>query len=66
MTNVYLRLALYILSTFLGLAAAWLAGWGVIWDGDAQSLTIHLPTLLTAVGGAVAASWSIFARWGVR
>lgn len=66
MNNVYLRLALYVLSTFLSLIAAWLAGWGVLWDGDAQSLTIHLPTLLTAVGGAVAASWSIFARWGVK
>ncbi|MBJ2150621.1 hypothetical protein [Paracoccus sp. IB05] len=66
MHSVYLRLALYVLSTFLGLTAAWLAGWGVAWDADAQSLTVHLPTLLTAVGGAVAASWGVFARWGVR
>ena len=65
MTTVCLRPALYVLSTFLGLAAAWLAGWGVIWDGDAQSLTIHLPTLLTAVGGPAASSWLIFDRWGV-
>jgi len=66
MTNVYLRLALYVLSTILGLTAAWLMNWGVIWDGDAQSLTIHLPTLLAAMGGAVATSWGVFARWGVR
>ena len=33
MTNVYLRLARYVLSTFPGLAAAWLLNWGVIWDG---------------------------------
>ncbi|MCL4068783.1 hypothetical protein M3484_19655 [Pseudomonas sp. GX19020] len=66
MNSVYVRLALYVLSTFLGLTAAWLAGWGVVWDADAQSLTVHLPTLLTAVVGAAGASWSIFARWGVR
>lgn len=66
MQSVCVRLVLYILSTFFGLSAAWLAGWGVAWAGDSQSLTSHLPTLVAAVFGAAGASWPIFARWGVR
>ncbi|WP_323041162.1 hypothetical protein [Gemmobacter sp.] len=64
MTNVYVRLIIYILSPILTTLAGLLAGYGVTYaDGV---LSIHTEALAVAVVAAMPISGGIFARWGVR
>ena len=64
LSNVYVRLALYILSPLLTALVAAFPGWGIGYaDGV---LTIDLATLVGAIVVAVGLSGSIFAKWGVK
>lgn len=66
MQSVLIRIIVYVLSSFLALAGAWLAGWGVSWDAASGVLSIHLETLASAIAGGLATSAAVFFRWGVR
>lgn len=64
MNNVYVRLALYVLSPLLTALATMIPGWGVAFaDGV---LSINIETLAAAVVGGLGLSGAIFARWGVK
>lgn len=64
MTNVYVRLIVYILSPVLTALAGLLAGYGVTYaDGV---LSIHTEALAVAVVAALPISGVIFARWGTK
>lgn len=64
MTNVYVRLALYILSTLLGLLPASVAGW-VAYDPETHILTLNLQAALAAIAVGGVGSVAIFKKWGV-
>ena len=66
MQNIYVRIALYILAPIFAASAAWLAGWGVIYNAEAQTLTIHLEAALGAVFAGAALAAGVFRRWGVK
>ena len=66
MQNIYLRLALYVLGPVLAHFAAWLGGWGVIYDAEAQTLTIHIEAAVGAVFAGSALAAGVFRRWGVK
>ena len=65
MQNVYVRLALYVLSIFVGLLPAWATGY-VTYDSETAILTVQVEAVLVAIftGSGIAAG--VFRRWGVR
>lgn len=65
MQNVYIRLALYVLSILFGLLPAWAAGF-VSYDSASAVLTVQVEALLLAIftGSGIAAG--VFRRWGVK
>ncbi len=64
LNNVYVRIALYVLSPLLTALVTLLPGWGIAYaDGV---LTIHIETLVGAVVAALGISGAIFAKWGVK
>ncbi len=65
MNSVYLRLALYAVSTLLGMIPAALAGF-VTYNSDTDILTISVGGLITALVVGLGATGGIFARWGVK
>lgn len=65
MQNVYLRLALYVLSIFVGLLPAWAAGY-VTYDAETAVLTVQVEAVLAAIFTGSGISAGIFRRWGVR
>lgn len=64
MSNVLVRMVLYVLSPLLATAVALVPGWGVAFDGS--TLTINIEVLIGAVVAAFGLSGAVFARWGVR
>lgn len=65
MNPVYIRLIAYVLSILFGMIPAAWAGW-VSYDAASQMLQVSVPGLATAVGGGLAITGGIFARWGVK
>lgn len=66
MTNVYVRLIIYILSPIMTMLAGLLTGWGVAYDATTHVLTLDLPAVIGAAIAATGLSGAVFARWGVR
>ncbi|MBT9386340.1 hypothetical protein KM176_23785 [Pseudooceanicola sp. CBS1P-1] len=64
MTNIYVRLILYVLSPLLTALVALLPGWGIGF-GDGV-LTIDLSTLAGALVAALGLSAGVFAKWGIK
>jgi hypothetical protein len=65
MNAVYIRLALYALSSLLAMIPASWAGF-VAYDAAQQVVTVSLPGFVTAIVGALALSGGVFAKWGVK
>ena len=69
MSNLYVRMALYILSPVLAAIATASAGI-VTYDAASSVLTVQVDGLVTVIVGAVtgggAISLGILKRWGVR
>lgn len=65
MNPVYLRLALYLASTVLGLIPAALAGY-VAFDQATNMLSINVEGLITALFGGSLITTGIFAKWGKK
>ena len=65
MHSVYLRLALYVLSTLFGMIPAAWAGW-VIYDPDSYRLIIDVQAVVVAVFAGSGISLGILRQWGVR
>lgn len=65
MNPVYYRIALYVLSTLLGMIPASLAGF-ISYDAATQILSVSVPGLVTAVGAGLTVSGGVFAIWGKR
>jgi len=64
MSNIVVRIILYVLSPVLATLVAAVPGWGVSYaDGV---LTVHLESAVTAIVAALGISGAVFARWGVR
>lgn len=64
MSNVLVRMVLYVLSPLLATGVALVPGWGVAFDGT--TLSINIEVLIGAVVAAFGLSGAVFARWGVR
>ena len=64
MTNVYARIALYVLSPLLTSLVAMLPGWGIGYSDGV--LTIDLSTAIGASAVALGLSGAVFAKWGVK
>ena len=65
MNAVYIRLALYLASTLLGMIPASFAGW-VSYNAGTHLLSVNVEGLLTAIVAAIAVSGGVFAKWGVK
>jgi hypothetical protein len=65
MNAVYIRLALYVVSTLLGLLPGAALGW-VSYDAATHILTINVEGALTALGAGLLGSAGVFAKWGVK
>ena len=65
MNAVYLRIALYITSTLLGMIPASWAGY-VAYDVAANTLTISVEAMVIAIVSGIVMSGGIFRRWGVK
>ncbi|MBE2275783.1 MAG: hypothetical protein IAE87_05740 [Rhodobacteraceae bacterium] len=64
MSNVYVRMFLYVLSPLIAMLAAMLSHWGVGYaDGV---LSVDIEALARAAVAAFGLSGAVFARWGVR
>ncbi len=64
LSSVYLRLVAYAATFFAGLVPAWALGWLAV--SPAGLLHIDIRGLSVAILIAVVASFSIFAKWGVK
>lgn len=65
MNPVYLRVAIYILSTLLGMIPAAWAGF-ISYDAASQVLSVSVPGLVTAVAAGLTVSGGVFAIWGKK
>lgn len=65
MNPVYIRLLAYVLSTLFGMIPAAWAGW-IAYDAVAQTVTVSVPGLATALATGIAVSGAIFRKWGVK
>lgn len=65
MDAVYLRIALYITSTLLGMIPASWAGY-VVYDAMANTLTISVEAVVIAIVSGIVMSAGVFRQWGVR
>lgn len=65
MNSVYVRLALYVVSTLLGMIPAAWAGW-VSYDASSYRLVIDLQAVAIAVFAGSGLSLGILRRWGVK
>ncbi|MDK3020767.1 hypothetical protein [Pseudodonghicola flavimaris] len=65
MQSVYIRLALYVASTLLGLIPGAALGW-VSYDAATHILTVNVEGALTALGTGLIGSVGVFAKWGIR
>lgn len=65
MTNVYVRLIVYVLSTIAGMIPAAWAGW-ISYDAAAGMLHISIEGMGGAAFAGLAASVAVFRRWGVK
>jgi fumarate reductase subunit C len=65
MNPVYLRLALYLASTVLGLIPAAFAGF-VSFDAATNMLSINVEGLITALFAGSALTSGVFAVWGKK
>lgn len=64
MSNVYVRITIYILSPVLATIVQMIPGWGVAYaDGI---LTIDVNAVIAAVVGGLGISAGIFAKFGVK
>ena len=64
MTNVYARIALYVLSPLLTALVALLPGWGIGYaDGV---LSIDIAALVGTAAGTLGLSGFVFKKWGVK
>lgn len=65
MNAVYVRLALYVISTLLGMIPASLAGY-VSYNAATYALTINVQAVVIAVFAGFAMSAGVLRRWGVK
>ncbi len=65
MNAVYVRLALYVISTLLGMIPASLAGY-VSYNAATYALTIDVQAVVIAVVAGFAMSAGVLRRWGVK
>lgn len=65
MNPVYVRLALYVVSTLLGMIPASLAGY-VSYNAATYALTIDVQAVVIALFAGFAMSAGILNRWGVK
>jgi hypothetical protein len=66
MNAVYIRVAVYGLTTLAALIPmAWL-NWGVSFDGATHVLTVNLDALGAAAATALAANLGILKKWGIK
>lgn len=65
MQSVYIRLALYVASTLLGLIPGAALGW-VSYDAATHILTVNVEGALTALMTGLIGSAGIFRKWGVK
>ena len=64
MNNLYVRMALYILSPILTSLVPLIAGFGV--DYSDGVVSVDLEALLGAVVGAAGLSGAVLAKWGIK
>ncbi|TQS72765.1 hypothetical protein ERN12_05880 [Rhodobacteraceae bacterium] len=64
MTNIYIRMIMYIVSPLLTALVALVPGWGVHYAEGV--LSIDIATLAGAVVAALGLSGAIFAKWGLK
>lgn len=62
---VYIRLAVYVLSTGAGLIPAAWAGF-ISYDEAAQMVQISIPGVVTAIATGFSLTGAIFAKWGTK
>ena len=65
MNAVYIRLALYVISTLLGMIPASFAGY-VSYDAATYALTIDVQAVVIAIFAGFAMSAGVLTRWGVK
>ena len=65
MNAVYIRLALYVVSSMLGMIPASLAGY-VSYDATTYALTIDVQAVVIAIFAGFAMSAGVLNRWGVK
>lgn len=67
MTNVYVRLIVYVLSTILGSIPAVALGWfSYQFQDDMIHVTISLEGAITALLAAIGISGGVFKIWGTK
>lgn len=65
MNVVYLRLCLYVFSSFIGLLPASFGG-HVRYDAATAMLSIDMQAVILSLTGGVAMSMAVWRRWGVK